>query len=285
MGFKPEDLILPGASILSDGINAVVDGINTRASRRWQEKMMQWQRNSALTDYGMQNEYNSPSAQMERLKKAGLNPNLVYGTGTATMPASNIKSSSPPSTNTSRVNIDGGGAVGTYLNAKQMQLQNDNLKAQNDVLLEQKKNLAADTVQKLFGGNLKEFDFNLKTQLRNNTISKAWQITKNLDTQGNLTQAQIANTKERTKTETETRTPKIQAILQSVSESTQRILNMKIQAAKTVAEISYIQTQIQNAVKDGTLKQLDINLKRLGGTWSDPAWQRRAMQLLSNIGL
>lgn len=37
-------------------------------------------------DYQMwleQNAYNSPEAQMQRLKEAGLNPNMIYGTGTA----------------------------------------------------------------------------------------------------------------------------------------------------------------------------------------------------------
>ena len=33
--------------------------------------------------WNMQNEYNSPSAQVQRLKDAGLNPNLMYGNGSA----------------------------------------------------------------------------------------------------------------------------------------------------------------------------------------------------------
>lgn len=39
----------------------------------------------------MQNEYNSPAQQMNRLKDAGLNPNLVYGNGNAITPAQPIK--------------------------------------------------------------------------------------------------------------------------------------------------------------------------------------------------
>lgn len=285
MGLKPEDLIVPGASILSDGINAVVDGVNTRAARRWQEKMSQWQRNANLTDWSMQNEYNSPASQMERLKAAGLNPNLVYGNGAQQSAASVIKGASPPGTSASRSNINGGQAVSSFLNAQQMKLQNDNLKAQNNVLLEQAKNIAADTLSKTFGANLKEFDFDYKTENRNRMLYKAEQQNINLFKQAGLTDAQIASTSERTKTEVQTRAPRIHQILQSISESAQRILNMRIQAAKSEAEIDYIYGQIENAKKDGTLKQLEINLKRLGGTWSDPAWQRRAMQALSNIGL
>lgn len=49
--------------------------------------------NKELADYAYgqdlnmwekQNQYNNPSAQMARLKEAGLNPNMVYGTGTVT---------------------------------------------------------------------------------------------------------------------------------------------------------------------------------------------------------
>lgn len=38
----------------------------------------------AIEQWHNQNRYNSPEQQMARLKKAGLNPNLVYGTGTVT---------------------------------------------------------------------------------------------------------------------------------------------------------------------------------------------------------
>ena len=41
-----------------------------------------YQRDVAM--WNMQNAYNAPSAQMQRLQKAGLNPNLVYGSGSVT---------------------------------------------------------------------------------------------------------------------------------------------------------------------------------------------------------
>lgn len=276
--------IAAGGDILSTGINAILTSEQNRKNREFAEKQAAQQRVWALEDYHMQNKYNSPASQMQRLKEAGLNPNLVYGNG-ATATGGNVRSTAPAQYEGKAPQVEFGGAVGKYLNAQMMQLQSDNLKAQNDVLIEQKKNIAADTVSKLFGADLKEFDFNLKNELRNNAISKAWQITKNLDTQGNLTAAQIANTAERTKTEVATRAPKVQAILQGVSESMQRIINMKVQAAKSEAEISYIYQQIENAAKDGTLKDIDIQMKQFGVSWSDPAWQRKALQLFRKIGL
>jgi hypothetical protein len=44
-----------------------------------------------LEQWNRQNEYNSPSAQMQRYADAGLNPNLIYGSGTAS--AGNASSS------------------------------------------------------------------------------------------------------------------------------------------------------------------------------------------------
>ncbi len=45
------------------------------------EAELAWQR--SLDMWHMQNQYNDPSAQMQRFKRAGLNPNLVYGQGTS----------------------------------------------------------------------------------------------------------------------------------------------------------------------------------------------------------
>lgn len=42
------------------------------AQYNWEQQLAMWNR---------QNEYNAPSAQMSRLKEAGLNPHLVYGNG------------------------------------------------------------------------------------------------------------------------------------------------------------------------------------------------------------
>lgn len=54
----------------------------SRENRDWQEKM-----------WNLNNEYNTPANQIERLKAAGLNPNLMYGQGTvgnSSSPASGV---------------------------------------------------------------------------------------------------------------------------------------------------------------------------------------------------
>ena len=51
-----------------------------RINREFNKSMAQYQNSENLKQWNRQNAYNDPSAQMERLKAAGLNPNLVYGT-------------------------------------------------------------------------------------------------------------------------------------------------------------------------------------------------------------
>lgn len=51
-------------------------------------EMAKWQNATNIENWKMQNEYNSPSAQMQRLQEAGLNPNLVYDKGATTTASS-----------------------------------------------------------------------------------------------------------------------------------------------------------------------------------------------------
>lgn len=64
--------------------------------REWEQKMYEQQRADQRYNWQMENMYNSPEMQMERLKKAGLNPNLVYGNG-ATATGGSISSPQPQS--------------------------------------------------------------------------------------------------------------------------------------------------------------------------------------------
>lgn len=69
-----------------------------------------WQR------WRAENQYNSPKAQMERLQRAGLNPNLVYGNGGAT-----ASSSSPAQPQTSQANVSAFGNAAQQIIAAQEQ--------------------------------------------------------------------------------------------------------------------------------------------------------------------
>lgn len=81
-----------GATALSAGLNfignlggSVSGGLfsanQARKNRAFQERMYNKQVEDNIKFWNMQNEYNLPSAQLERLRDAGLNPLLMYGEG------------------------------------------------------------------------------------------------------------------------------------------------------------------------------------------------------------
>lgn len=55
--------------------------ISTQANKDSNMGLAQFQANANENYLAQQNQYNSPSAQMDRFKQAGLNPHLIYGQG------------------------------------------------------------------------------------------------------------------------------------------------------------------------------------------------------------
>lgn len=106
-------------------------------NQRYAKELMQYQYDLQQQGINAQNQYNLPSAQMERLRNAGLNPHLVYGSGSVVGNSSSAASASlgkSASINRSelvRHSIDA--ALQTQMNVAQV----DNLKAQNDNIKEQ----------------------------------------------------------------------------------------------------------------------------------------------------
>lgn len=88
------------------------------------------------------NEYNDPSAQMERFAAAGLNPNLVYGSGTSTTAegvvgsstgsynAPSMQSATMQSTKYSPMDLMSIAGFSTELGQKQQNLENDRIQGE-----------------------------------------------------------------------------------------------------------------------------------------------------------
>lgn len=62
-------------------IGASTSRKNTKRTIRAQKELAEYSYAKDKEMWDAANEYNSPSEQMKRLKDAGLNPNLIYGTG------------------------------------------------------------------------------------------------------------------------------------------------------------------------------------------------------------
>lgn len=81
MAVDPNALLSAGAAVGSAVVGAFSTGRMNKKTRKWNEMMYTRQQMDALANWNRQNAYNAPEAQMARLQKAGLNPNLVYGNG------------------------------------------------------------------------------------------------------------------------------------------------------------------------------------------------------------
>ena len=115
-------IIGAGASLLGGFIN------NEYAQARSDQ---QWDRMNYMQD--KMNAYNAPTAQMARLRAAGLNPNLVYAHGGAVMESAVGNAPNPPNT----APIDTQGVLQMVQTIVGAMLEKDKIQAQKDMQSEQ----------------------------------------------------------------------------------------------------------------------------------------------------
>lgn len=186
----PITIGLTGASIGSGLINAFATSRANQLNVASQEKLnaRQWElqdywrqqdRQWSLQDWERMNRYNSPVQQIQRLREAGLNPNLIYGKG-ADNTASMVRSSSGMSPGGSAphrqaIHIPDMGME--LANAVQASNQNkiaaqtlQNMKSEND--LKQQKQLLNDLVMSgIATKNARSaFDLELAKELKDATM-------------------------------------------------------------------------------------------------------------------
>lgn len=116
--------------LFSGALNFVGRGLNGAlgtTSAMKQQNQQQWDM------WNAQNAYNTPAAQMERLKAAGLNPMLVYGSGSHSFSAGTMSASGASGA--------GGGVLGSLISSGLSRLSNreKNELAQQNIDLEKKR--------------------------------------------------------------------------------------------------------------------------------------------------
>lgn len=141
---------------LGSAIGSVLGGpvggaLGTAAGDLWNDyssrKAAKKQYNYQMEMWNLNNEYNSPKAQMERLREANLNPNLVYGNGSATHTAT--MASAPAVNYKDKGNLLQNALLGYQMD--NMRATNNNLEAQNQLLASQRDEVEARTLAVLTG--------------------------------------------------------------------------------------------------------------------------------------
>lgn len=68
---------------LALGYSAYQGARNQKKQNQANKELAEYQYSKELEMWNRQNEYNSPQSQMQRYQQAGLNPNMIYGSGSA----------------------------------------------------------------------------------------------------------------------------------------------------------------------------------------------------------
>lgn len=261
--------VLGGLPIVGGVFNAISQGIQNRKNRKFAREMYDLQRQHSLADWAMQNEYNSPEAQMSRLKAAGLNPNLVYGNGAVANSSSAPHEANMMSPNTSAPQIDTG-SLFSPLDAQIKQEQLENLGTQRRLMETNILKGSADVAFKGVQTAKGRLDYELAQNLKQNVYDTA---SANLDFLRNKTEVMLA-ANERS----------IAASSMSLKEAAERILNYRMTRAKGWQEIANLKQVAKNLASDNTLKQLDIDLKKQGVQPTDNIFLRELGRIISGQG-
>lgn len=125
MGFPIAEVIGAAATVGANAYNVGAASKTNLKTRQHNEHMFAWQLEEARKDWDRQNAYNDPSAVMGRLKKAGLNPAIVYGQGSTGSNASPVNQPGMASWNpdSPKVDAEGIGESMGKLGAGMMSLQ------------------------------------------------------------------------------------------------------------------------------------------------------------------
>ena len=201
--------------------------------------------------WNMQNEYNHPKAQLERLRDAGLNPNLIYGTS-PTSAVGNAGQIAP--SKAADYNIDNPLAnIELFSNVKQKSAQTDNLVAQNNLIQQETALKHAQTAGTLAGTAKTKFDLELANDLRKTSVDYQKESLRKLELE--TVGRQLDNSF------------KSQA--------------MRDQLKRIMYDASYAKEHLEGAQLDNVMKKLDIELKKIGIEKND-AWYFRILGRMLN---
>lgn len=160
-----------GGSILSTILNNKQIQKTNEENKQFSLDMYNMNRRDALADWNRTNEYNSPAAQMQRFKDAGLSPHLIYGQMTnapvvRTPEAPQFKAE-PKQGLPIGESIRAG--INTIIQGAEMNLLKKQIE-EKQADIDFKK---ANTLAVLKQNDIRDFDLGLKNSLREYTIGQA----------------------------------------------------------------------------------------------------------------
>lgn len=263
--------------------NAISTGNLNRKNRKFAKEMYETQRADALDFWNRQNEYNLPANQMQRFKDAGLNPTLVYGQtnegGTLSNPQFNM-----PDQQAFQVRNN---PALTYLtlstDLEMKDAQTDNLRAQNNAILTETALKAAMIDSVNAGTRRKVFDLDFESSLVETSAEARRELVRQMKANTDVTLRRDLRETLMNSSNLREANERIQSMIQSRAAQ-------KLDMARTDADRQRIQVETQRLkksidimMKEGVIKDLDVDLARAGVRASDPIWYRSIGLVLNQL--
>lgn len=146
---------------------------------QWQQQENEKAYQRSLHMWNLQNEYNSPTQQMARIRAAGLNPNLVYGNGVTGNSSGSTPQYEPAKFNAPTMqayrgwNLGISDAISQFLAYRTAKAQVDNMEAQNSLIRQQTATEATKQANIAASTSRSEFDLNMAKELKDVSVSSA----------------------------------------------------------------------------------------------------------------
>lgn len=233
---------LAAAAAIS-GISSIGSSLVTNAGTR---RAAKFAARANLKQWHRQNEYNHPIAQMERLKAAGLNPNLIYGSspGSATGNASDI-----PRVNAPDYKFDNPlSELQQFADYGLKQVQSDNVQAQTNVATQEALLKSAQTAETLSKGASAKVRAEIDRELKQTTMDAQKEQLRNLEREG----------------------------LGRDLDNSFKDQTIRDRVKTVMYEAAAAKETLKGKQLDNRMKQLDIELRRMGIYPGDP-WYIKIM--------
>lgn len=172
MPFPIAAVIGAGAALGGGILDNVFRRKGQKDANKENRRLAKDQRNFSIDMWNRENAYNDPAAQMARLKNAGLNPNLIYGSGAAGAAGNAGDVKGYDRAEAKNVN-EGFNVFSNLYQFQNLAAQTDNLKAQADVNKQMAVKAAYDTLNVATDIRKKDFDYGVAEELRDTNVQAA----------------------------------------------------------------------------------------------------------------
>lgn len=260
-------LLAAAAPLIGGGLDALSTGAQNRKSREFSREMYARTKADNLDFWNQQNKYNAPQAQMQRLKEAGLNPNLVYGGSgnsgqAASIPTPDVQSAQFRTPDFTSAFSQSANNLAEFQNMDIRQAQLDNLFSQGSVLKQEALLKAAQIGETIARTTRSQFDLDFASELRNTSADF-------LRTQVDKMKADLQFTLNQTELNSALNASNIQ-------EAAERILTARLQ--RSGMRLDQARTKIETAIK-----QLDLKFYKQGIPPGSPFYAKMVAQLVETL--